>query len=278
MITNKHMLVLVAVMLFSCFLGGNAFGEGELRKGLVNEAILDNLPLNTTFTLSDQTYNFNETNTYNTWGGELEISDDKKTAFTSVWDSDGDVFFALINGGRYCVVDSGFNYITGERFLNVYIMFGASCSFSSNDANVVINVQDANVNCRWNGTFCAPVTEVLSSSFSLEVVDNSAFTFEMINLFPWVNVGGEINLNGLTAQTRLDSSNSNLYLNATTPNGENWCLISSESTIENEPISVVYLSHNAICEVEQESQNSFKVVVRAKDGVFCKWDGNACAF
>jgi tRNA(Arg) A34 adenosine deaminase TadA len=102
------------------------------------------------------------TDMYQTYGGHLyQISDDK--VFTTLSDSDGDVFFSIVNKANpseYAVIDSGGDIIGGGALVNVMYQNGVACTVTQTKMeNDVYYYEIATqltheYDCKWNGSSC----------------------------------------------------------------------------------------------------------------------------
>jgi len=124
----------------------------------------------TDFTIHSEEYQYfiSKPSEYSTWGGDLEISSNH--VITSLWDSDGDVFFQIDLAADHsrCIIDSGNNLKHNAPLINIMLQDGLQCIVKYRN---VVGEEDSihdfafdiflnkthYYDCKWDGTTCKSI-------------------------------------------------------------------------------------------------------------------------
>jgi len=239
----------------------------------------------TSFTLSqlpaddefDPTYIISPTDRIQNTFGSLEISLDGNKCNTLLDQEEGNVFFEVKKGNRFCVILS---YVkSNEKVAQVYFMQGTFCSITKNDGDgdfVVSALDNHLANCRWNGKKCLEITEGIRVEYQLEGIEyKMSSQIEM----PYAQTGGRISVDSDNSGYAVITNyiNGFLYFNVTHKNGNSWCLVSAETHLRDyHPMSLIYQAHHALCTVKEISYHTFSISAEKLEGACCTFDGLEC--
>lgn len=219
-------------------------------------------------------YTFRPTEQYNSFG-DLELAEEGTQCFTTLKDSNDDVFFEVRKDKRFCIIHSFLK--ENERSARVYAMQGTFCNvFHEKDSDFSVSALDNELaNCRWNGNECVEDADGLKVNFHLE---GKGFSLTDNIDFPWANFGGRVIIdnptNGFTVLTNLKSF---IFFNVTTRDGRSWCIVSSEAHLgDYRPMSMVYQAHNALCSTKELAYHQFRITAEKLEGAVCVFDGLRC--
>jgi hypothetical protein len=256
-----HSFIFIFVILFSF-----AFSED-----ITTPFVLNQLPP-TVFDVKQ--YTFRATEQFNSFGGDIEISEETKCS-TTLKDSDGDVFFEVRKDKRFCIIHSFVK--ANERSARVYAMQGTFCNISGDgqDEFSIFSIDNELANCRWNGNECAEDAEGLKVNFHLE---GKGFSLTDRIDSPWAITGGRVIIDNPTnGYTILTQYKGFIFFNVTNQDGSSWCIVSSEAHLRDyHPMSMVYQAHNALCNTKELAYHQFRITAEKVEGAFCLFDGLQC--